>query len=81
MDTEPGHHFVKDQQCAFSLSDYTQAFKEARLRRNDTHIPCDRLDDNGRDLFRVFLEQGFYRRNAVKIRDQRIFDCIRWHTW
>jgi hypothetical protein len=56
MDTETGHHFIKDQNCAFAFCDYTQTLKETRPGWDNTHVPRYRLNDNRGDLLGISLE-------------------------
>ena len=46
---ESGHDFVKDQHDPFVRAELPQPFEESRLRRDASHVPDDRLDDDRGD--------------------------------
>ena len=68
-------HLVEDEQAAELVAQRAQLLQEAVARRHHAHVHHHRLDDDGRDLVLVPLEQGA-RAAAVsfQVRDQRVLD-------
>ncbi|MNJ66485.1 hypothetical protein D3C77_625670 [compost metagenome] len=65
MDPEAGHHFVKNKQAAVLRRNAAQAFQEARLRRDDTHIARYRLNNNAGDFLAKTFKSKLHRFKIV----------------
>ena len=46
-DPEAGHDLVEHEQRAARVAEGAQRLEESRLRRDDAHVPGDRLDEHG----------------------------------
>ena len=54
--TEPGDHFVEDQDRIGVVAQRAQCLKEPRGRRDNAHVRSDRLDDEAGDLVSELIE-------------------------
>ena len=52
-DPEAGDHLVEDEQRARRVAERAQRLEEAGLRRDDAHVPGDRLDQDAREPLAV----------------------------
>src|SRR5581483_2759191 len=64
----------EDQQCAVLVADFAQALQEARPRHAKPNVHEDRLEDDRRDLSRIFLEAPFDGVEIVEGRDLHILN-------
>ena len=60
VDAEACHHFIKDQDSAFTLGNTSKTVPQSGLRWDNPHIPCHRLDNYPSDLTGVIFEQHFH---------------------
>ena len=55
-DAKPGHHFVKDKQCAVLVAEPTEACVKSRLWEKEPGVGRDSLNNHRRDLLAEFLK-------------------------
>src|SRR5205085_2847546 len=55
---------VEDQERAGGVAERTNPLEEARFRRDDPHVPCDRLDENAGEPLAVARDRG---RSGVEV--------------
>ena len=58
-DPEAGDDFIEDQQAPTVASHVAQSGEEAVRRKDNAHVPGDRLDDDSGNLFRPALHRRF----------------------
>ena len=61
-DPESRHHLVEDEKRARAVGELPQSLEEARIRRNESGIPNDGLDDDGADTLLVVSNEVSWRR-------------------
>ena len=71
-DAEARDHLVEDQQRAGGVAERAQRLEEARLGRDDAHVPRDRLDEHGREPLAVALDSRGRGNDVVVRRDDRV---------
>jgi len=65
---EARHDLVEDQDRAVLVTERAQILQEPRQRRDTSHVAGHRLDNDGRHLSRVSLQQGADRAGVVVAR-------------
>ena len=72
-DPEAGDDLVEDEQRAGGVAERAQRLQEARLGRDDAHVPRDRLDEDRRETLAVALDRrGRGRSTSLYGRDDRV---------
>src|SRR5262245_49367587 len=71
-DPEAGDHLVEDEQRPRGVAQLAQGLEEPGRRRDDAHVPGDRLDDHAREALAVALEGTGGGDNIVVRRDDRV---------
>src|ERR1700730_9264234 len=59
------NHFVDNQERAVLLRDFMQSLQETRLRRNNSHVGGDGLDDDRSDFILMLEKYAFDRLEIV----------------
>ena len=72
MNAEAGHDLVEHEERSLAAGDAAEAFEETVLRQHETHVPRDRLDDDGRDLVRERCEELLDVVEVVVVRRERV---------
>ena len=77
-DAEAGHHFVEDQKRAVPGAFLPQHFKKAGLRKIETGVGRDRLEDDRGDLAAVRAKSCAHRLDIVEGQsDRQVGECFR----
>ena len=71
--SETGHHFIEDQQCAVSTCQSSERIAKLDRRSNAAHIAHDRFDNHASDPLAIRCESLFEGFGIVVLQHQRTF--------
>jgi hypothetical protein len=77
---EARDHLIEDEQRILAIADAAKALEKAVTRRHEPHVACDWLDEDGRNLSVVGLEESLDRIEVVESCEQRIVRNRNGHT-
>ena len=71
-DSKARHHFIENQHRAVLRAELAQALEELGPRRNQIHVPGDRLDDDAGDGISQLVKRSAQPRHIVVVKNERL---------